>query len=161
MWGRHDPRVMGALSMSLGMAVDPCLPPPPCNVPSTPAPTYTPRHPKDNKEEEEQNPTHMVPPTSYWSPAQSRAKPASPAREGRGASAGSRQAGRQQDREGAGHSTFHPDMELAQLALQLILQETHVLGTDRRMDRTHEQPPMDSASCQPIPAGCLTSVYSL
>lgn len=91
----------------------------------------------------------MVPPTSYWSPAQSRAKPANPAREGRGASAGSRQADRQWDRDGARHGTFHPDVELAQLALQFILQQTHVLGTDRRMDRAYEQPPMDSAPCQP------------
>lgn len=108
---------------------------------------------------EEQIPTRRVPPTSYWSPAQSRAKPASPAREGRGASAGSRQA-RRQGRDGAGRVTFHPDVELAQLALQLVLQQAHVLWTVGRTAPISSHP-RDPAPCQPTPAGCLTSVYSL
>lgn len=61
-------------------------------------------------------------------------------------------------------STFHPEVELAQLCLQLTLQQTHALGgtgTDRTGSNTG---PLPSAPPHPEPAPhghpSLTSVYS-
>lgn len=64
-------------------------------------------------------------------------------------------------RAGAGEGclTFHPDVELAQLALQLALQQAHVLGTRDRAPVTHS--PWCQHPPSPPSAWCLTSVYSL
>lgn len=60
-------------------------------------------------------------------------------------------------------STFHPEMEFAQLCLQLTLQQTHALGGMSR-DRRGSTSPLSAAPPYPLPLPhghpSLTSVYS-
>lgn len=164
-WGRRDVSV-GQIQVQQVLSVHPRAWPgthathhgpatcPPCQRPPTP-----PRHPKDHRAGERADPnpygrTNLILVTST-EPGKACQ---SCKRRQRGISR--QQAGRQRARDGAGCVTFHPDMELAQLALQLVLQQTHVLGTDGRTAPISSHL-WDPAPCQPTPGGCLTSVYSL
>lgn len=60
--------------------------------------------------------------------------------------------------------TFHPEMEFAQLCLQLTLQQTHALGGMSRDRRGSTTSPFSPALPYPLPLPhghpSLTSVYS-
>lgn len=61
-------------------------------------------------------------------------------------------------------STFHPEMELAQLCLQLTFQQTHALGGMGRDRRGSTTSPFSPTLPYPVPLPhghpSLTSVYS-
>lgn len=133
--------------MSMGMVRDPFHPPLPCNMPSTPAPTYAPQAPQGPQGRRRADPNPYGPTNLILVTSTKPGKACqSCKRRQRGISR--QQAGRQQARDGAGCVTFHPDVELAQLALQLVLQQTHVLGTGGQTV-THEQPPMGPSTLRP------------
>lgn len=61
-------------------------------------------------------------------------------------------------------STFHPEVELSQLCLQLTLQQTHALrgggqaGTGEGQPSVHSPIPGASASWAPVPHLCVLSM---